>query len=171
MSRKTSLSLSPRSQPERSFCAPTTSKSPRRAASLRLCNAKADVPVPPSLLESPYLNSPMSPFQRAASVPCTPSQEDEEWLRDTIPLPSSSITPLGRSASTKENTCRSAHSQQSHNGTAQGGTIDKLTRPCSPPLLRLGVRSQSIQEKVQTPSLRLVRSREHEYFLSSYGEK
>ncbi|GAW01921.1 hypothetical protein LENED_003544 [Lentinula edodes] len=47
----------------------------------------------------------MSPFQKANSAPCTPSREDEQWLRDTIPL-SNHSTPLGRSASTKENVQR-----------------------------------------------------------------
>jgi hypothetical protein len=44
------------------------------------------VPIPPSLIQSPHLNSPQSIFRRASSTPCPPSQEDEDWLRDTVPL-------------------------------------------------------------------------------------
>jgi len=55
--------------------------------SLRLPKKPVDIPVPPSLTESPYLTSPHSIFRRAVSnPPVVPSQEDEEWLRDTVPL-------------------------------------------------------------------------------------
>ena len=57
-----------------------------RSHSLRLPNKPVDIPVPPSLAESPYLTSPNSIFRRALSNPPVPSQEDEEWLRDTVPL-------------------------------------------------------------------------------------
>ena len=46
----------------------------------------ADVPIPPSLLHSPYLHSPQSIFRRSAASFRYPSQEDDEWLRDTVPL-------------------------------------------------------------------------------------
>ncbi len=42
------------------------------------------MPIPPSLLQSPLLNSPNSIFQRAIS-PRTPTAEDEQWLQDTVP--------------------------------------------------------------------------------------
>lgn len=58
-----------------------------RSKSLRLTRQPPiDVPVPPSLADSPYLTSPHSIFRRALSDGHIPSQEDEEWLRDTIPL-------------------------------------------------------------------------------------
>ncbi|EGN96001.1 hypothetical protein SERLA73DRAFT_141105 [Serpula lacrymans var. lacrymans S7.3] len=41
--------------------------------------------IPPSLIQSPHLLSPQSIFQKK-TVPQTPSREDEEWLRDTVPL-------------------------------------------------------------------------------------
>ncbi|KAK7043680.1 hypothetical protein VNI00_008291 [Paramarasmius palmivorus] len=44
------------------------------------------IPVPPSLLHSPLLTSPHSIFQRPLSLPSTPTEEDETWLRDTVPL-------------------------------------------------------------------------------------
>ncbi|KAJ3935439.1 MAG: hypothetical protein NXY57DRAFT_493737 [Lentinula lateritia] len=176
MSLQLTSSSSSKSQSEPSFCTPAKPKrSPNRAASLRLCNAKTiDVPIPPSLLQSPYLNSPMSPFQKASSAPCTPSREDEQWLRDTIPL-SNHSAPLGRSASTKENvqrrTCSSPKCSDIDT-TERGEVMDKTARnrigPYSPPLVRLGTR-QPGQDKVQTPSLHLPRAGDQEYFLLSHA--
>lgn len=59
---------------------------PSRRKSLRLSNQPINIPIPPSLLESPYLNSPESIFQRAVTSLRHPSKEDEQWLQDTIPL-------------------------------------------------------------------------------------
>ncbi|KAJ3883807.1 hypothetical protein F5051DRAFT_390948 [Lentinula edodes] len=176
MSLQLASSSSPKSQSEPSFYTPAKPKRcPNRAASLRLCNAKTiDVPIPPSLLQSPYLNSPMSPFQKANSAPCTPSREDEQWLRDTVPL-SNHSAPLGQSASTKEDvqrrTCSSPKCSDIDT-TERGEGIDKTARnrigPYSPPLVRLGTHQPS-QDKVQTPSLHLPRAGEQEYFLLSHA--
>lgn len=58
-----------------------------RAKSLRIPRRLVEPPVPPSLLtKASYLTSPHSIFRRALSTPHLPSQEDEEWLRDTVPL-------------------------------------------------------------------------------------
>jgi len=57
-----------------------------RPKSLRLSSKPVNVPVPPSLAKSPHLHSPQSIFRRAISVPRLPSEEDEVWLRDTVPL-------------------------------------------------------------------------------------
>jgi len=58
-----------------------------RAKSLRIPRRPVEPPVPPSLLaKASYLTSPHSIFRRALSTPHLPSQEDEEWLRDTVPL-------------------------------------------------------------------------------------
>lgn len=57
-----------------------------RPKSLRLSSRPVNVPVPPSLAKSPHLHSPQSIFRRAISVPRLPSEEDEVWLRDTVPL-------------------------------------------------------------------------------------
>jgi hypothetical protein len=56
-----------------------------RSHSLRLTSKPVDIPVPPSLAESPYLTSPHSIFRRALSNPPVPSPEDEAWLGDTVP--------------------------------------------------------------------------------------
>ncbi|KAJ3855585.1 hypothetical protein EV368DRAFT_34341 [Lentinula lateritia] len=170
MSRQSTSSSSPKSQLEASFCSPAKPKrSPNRAASLHFRNAKTvDVPIPPSLLQSPYLHSPMSPFQKATSAPCTPSREDEQWLRDTIPL-STHSAPLGWSASTKENAQRQTCSSPE---CSDIDIIDKTARkrigPYSPPLVRLGARPLD-EDKVQTPSLHLPRAGEQEYFLFSHA--
>jgi len=58
-----------------------------RTKSLRIPHNLVDPPIPPSLLAKPsYLTSPRSIFRRTLSSPRLPSQEDEEWLRDTVPL-------------------------------------------------------------------------------------
>ncbi|KAJ6623419.1 hypothetical protein B0H10DRAFT_2009634 [Mycena sp. CBHHK59/15] len=56
-----------------------------RKKSLRIPNQPLKAPIPPSLLQSPHLNSPQSIFRRAVYVPCGPSDEDERWLQDTVP--------------------------------------------------------------------------------------
>ncbi|KAG6813600.1 hypothetical protein H0H92_009217 [Tricholoma furcatifolium] len=57
-----------------------------RRKSLQLPHRPMDVPIPPSLLESPYLG-PKSIFQRTPSAPHDrPTEEDERWLQDTVPL-------------------------------------------------------------------------------------
>ncbi|KAJ3723475.1 hypothetical protein DFJ43DRAFT_652202 [Lentinula guzmanii] len=145
MPRKSYSSSSSTTQLERSFCAPPI---PKRRSSLRLCKAKTvDIPIPPSLLQSPHLHSPMSPFRRAASTYCVPNHEDERWLRDTVPLPASS-TSLGRSSSTKENTRRTSRPQKPY-------TEDHARKfgfgPCSPPLVRLGGRQPSQERQDKGP--------------------
>ena len=103
--------MSPQTSPSTSTqslsCAPSTqhhSRSlsthrPARRRSLRLPSQPINIPVPPSLLQSPYLNSPASIFQRAVSSPQHPSKEDEQWLQDTVPLsPSVRHDDKGRSS-------------------------------------------------------------------------
>ncbi|KAF8874623.1 hypothetical protein CPB84DRAFT_570596 [Gymnopilus junonius] len=57
---------------------------PRRN-SLRLPPQPPAIPIPPSLKQSPYLTAPI--FNREVS-PILPSEEDEKWLQDTIPIAS-----------------------------------------------------------------------------------
>ncbi|KAG6821159.1 hypothetical protein H0H93_005379 [Arthromyces matolae] len=64
-----------------------------RRKSLQLPSQPTAVPIPPSLLHSPYLD-PHSIFQRSLSMPHCPTEEDEKWLQDTIPL--SSQKNMGR---------------------------------------------------------------------------
>ncbi|KIK59654.1 hypothetical protein GYMLUDRAFT_650206 [Collybiopsis luxurians FD-317 M1] len=154
------------SRPHRShsaFVSPSRSKQDcGHGSSFRL--KAVNVPVPPSLLQSPYLNSPLSPFQRSASLPCTPSQEDEQWLRDTIPLAAGPVR-VGRSDSTKENS-PSPKSQSEHTRGAEMMNkphIPLENMPSSPPLVR--TRRPPAQEKLQTPSMRHYPAGEQDYFL------
>lgn len=111
---------------------------PTKAIFRRLPSQPIHIPIPPSLVESPHLYSPQSIFRRASSTPALPSQEDEEWLRDTIPLgteegqkeptPSSSRSPLVSSVTEGEKVTQS-----------RGRSSDPRIRsnvPPSPPLVR-----------------------------------
>lgn len=68
------------------FSRSSSKQRPVRRKSLQLSNQLIYIPIPPSLLESPYLNSPESIFKRAVISPRHPSKEDEQWLQDTVPL-------------------------------------------------------------------------------------
>jgi hypothetical protein len=57
-----------------------------RSASLHLPKRCDPTPVPPSLTNSPHLSSPYSMFRRKPAMLKTPSQEDDEWLRDMVPI-------------------------------------------------------------------------------------
>lgn len=48
------------------------------------------VPIPPSLLASPYLYSPVFTHSPPCTLPRLPTEQDELWLQDTVPLPVSS---------------------------------------------------------------------------------
>ncbi|KLO06729.1 hypothetical protein SCHPADRAFT_910106 [Schizopora paradoxa] len=48
------------------------------------------IPIPPTLQDSPLLQSPHSIFRRSYSGAHTPDEEEERWLRDTVPINSPS---------------------------------------------------------------------------------
>ncbi|KAF8212454.1 hypothetical protein K438DRAFT_1806533 [Mycena galopus ATCC 62051] len=54
-----------------------------RTKSLRIPTEALKAPIPPSLLQSPHLNSPQSVFRRA--MPPRAPNVDDEWLQDTVP--------------------------------------------------------------------------------------
>lgn len=59
----------------------------KRRSSFLTCRRRPDAaPIPPTLVNSPYLSSPNSVFRRKTSVPKWPSQEEDEWLRDMVPV-------------------------------------------------------------------------------------
>jgi len=68
-----------------------TSKTSRRK-SLTLLTVTPNIPIPPSLRQSPYLRSPI--FSQALPSPTPPSEEDEKWLQDTIPIASQTRQPV-----------------------------------------------------------------------------
>ncbi|KAF6764862.1 hypothetical protein DFP72DRAFT_1058673 [Ephemerocybe angulata] len=69
-----------------------------RRNSLRLANHPPNIPIPPSLLHSPYINTPKAHKEPATTTPTpathVPSEEEDYWLQDTVPLPSGSRTNL-----------------------------------------------------------------------------
>jgi len=64
---------------------PPPSKTLPRRNSLHL-STTLHIPIPPSLRRSPYLSSSSSVFNRGLASPTIPTEEDEKWLQDTIPL-------------------------------------------------------------------------------------
>lgn len=77
----------------------------RRPSSLRITTRPVQVPIPPSLLTSPYLTSPESIFQREIATPCLPSEADEQWLQDTVPLDAVETCMINVSEARKEEKC------------------------------------------------------------------
>ncbi|KAF9066882.1 hypothetical protein BDP27DRAFT_981545 [Rhodocollybia butyracea] len=142
MSRNSSVRDQPSGSPL-GFVSPK--QAPRRTTSLRLCSPKAvNIPIPPSLRQSPYLNSPSSPFQRMSLHPVSPNQEDEQWLQDTVPMAT--------------NSSRVVYTD-SKKGSSQVQRVSQSGSPSSPPLVRTRRFSQ-----VQTPSVSPV---EQDYFTLS----
>ncbi|TFL06888.1 hypothetical protein BDV98DRAFT_556856 [Pterulicium gracile] len=106
-----------------------------RRHSFRLTAAPLEsLPVPPRLHQSPYLYSPESIFQRTSSIHKQPSEEDEQWLGDTVPLASTR-----REQALKEATSMAADDD------------DPRTPLASPPLFRH--RSKALPPTT-TPSVR-----------------
>jgi hypothetical protein len=59
----------------------------RKRSSLLTRRSRRDAtPIPPTLVNSPYLSSPNSVFRRKTSVLKWPSQEEDQWLRDMVPV-------------------------------------------------------------------------------------
>ena len=67
----------------------------KKRSSVLTCAGRLDAtPIPPTLINSPYLSSLNSVFRRKIPIPKWPSQEDDQWLRDMVPVdrsPSSDI--------------------------------------------------------------------------------
>jgi len=94
----------------------TSSGKISRRNSLRLSIQTSSIPIPPSLRQSPYLDSPI--FNEATS-PRLPTEAEERWLQDTVPvdLPS---------------TFHSSPSATSH-VRERSGSIKQRRRPVSHP--------------------------------------
>ncbi|ESK92991.1 hypothetical protein Moror_8894 [Moniliophthora roreri MCA 2997] len=132
------------------------------------------IPIPPSLLQSPFLTSPHSIFQRPLSLPSTPTEEDETWLRDTVPIVAGENSKDGRES--KENhgllvqTSRgsgaekSEESQKEDYGARPSGVEPKpCDLPASPPLVR--IRQHYPTGKLRSHSKRSrIRILEDDYF-------
>ncbi|KAF9264879.1 hypothetical protein L218DRAFT_1076316 [Marasmius fiardii PR-910] len=93
------------------------------------------LPIPPSLLQSPYLTSPQSIlFQTPATsnLPSTPTAEDETWLRDTIPISGEHTTGEGSSQRGSLQVVIKSEVQISEGSRRSNPS----TAPPSPPLIR-----------------------------------
>jgi len=115
--------------------------------SLQLPPQRLDGPIPPSLLQSHYLNSPESIFQRSVSASHIPSEEDEQWLQDTVPL---ALDPQDKEMKRGRLPTQSAVPSQSPSGeTSEDSRHSRFSRlqdtstrssshcaPPSPPLVR-----------------------------------
>lgn len=136
-SSPTNSSPSTTQPPATTSSAPARSSSmqrPVRKKSLRLSNQSINIPIPPSLLESPYLKSPESIFQRAATSPRHPSKEDEQWLQDTVPLPANAREECEERPRSMEVPRREAlRGEQSRGRTTESRSMSHHATP-SPPL-------------------------------------
>ncbi|CAA7267644.1 unnamed protein product [Cyclocybe aegerita] len=72
---------------------PSPTRPMPRRRSLRLPVQPLEIPVPPTLRHSPYLNSPI--FQGELTSPRLPSEAAERWLQDTVPQKFASATEGG----------------------------------------------------------------------------
>ncbi|KAJ7940854.1 hypothetical protein B0H13DRAFT_34871 [Mycena leptocephala] len=90
-----------------------------RKKSLRIpTQPQLKAPIPPSLLQSPHLNSPQSIFRRAMS-PRVPSVDDE-WLQDTVPQ-NGAVKPQQQTKTSTEQARRASQ------------TVSSLNRPSATP--------------------------------------
>ncbi|KAF8559507.1 hypothetical protein OG21DRAFT_1492832 [Imleria badia] len=59
----------------------------QKRSSILTCHRRPDAtPIPPTLVNSPYLSSPNSVFRRKIPLPRWPSQQDDVWLGDMVPM-------------------------------------------------------------------------------------
>ncbi|PPQ89117.1 hypothetical protein CVT25_006489 [Psilocybe cyanescens] len=117
---------------------------PRRN-SLRLPHQPPSTPIPPSLRQSPYLNAPI--FKREISSPMFPTEEDEKWLQDTVPIASTSSDPARSPGSAKSYSDRRGSVKQpasKHFATPSiAATSPYLEAPSSPCAYSNGKRAQT----------------------------
>ncbi|KAF5386759.1 hypothetical protein D9615_001818 [Tricholomella constricta] len=116
-----------------------------RRKSLQLPPQPLDIPIPPSLLQSPYLNSPESIFQRTLSAPHKPSEEDEQWLQDTVPLSLDSrdeqrkrarLSTSSDMSSQGPSSAEESSEDSAHSSTFRPNSTGPSQAPPSPPLVR-----------------------------------
>lgn len=105
-----------------------------RRQSLRLPPHPLNIPIPPTLLQSPYLNSPQSIFQRTISAPQHPNAEDERWLQDTVPFSLDGGGDHGQRASSSPPLRSDASREET--GQSQDDRPLAHSAPPSPPLVR-----------------------------------
>ena len=133
MQTTTSLSsLEDKTHDEMVYSSTSRRKIPRRN-SLRLLTATPNIPVPPSLQKSPYLTS-ESIFSCRIPSPIRPTEEDEKWLQDTIPLPSRHHVQLTE-ANAASAYVAAASAAQMGGCVSESWSIDRKSRICGSRLL------------------------------------
>lgn len=105
-----------------------------RRQSLRIHQA-LNIPIPPTLLQSPHLNSPQSIFKRTVSAPRHPNAEDEQWLQDTVPLSLDGGEDHGQRARSSRSS-QISNASRGERGQSQDAQLLAHNAPPSPPLVR-----------------------------------
>jgi hypothetical protein len=110
-----------------------------RRHSLRIPAQPPPTPIPPSLRESPYLNATL--FNCDLS-PRSPSDEDERWLQDTVPLTQGGTDAKGSGVDRKGSIVRRSWPAGSRRHTTSSPTPDNPDSsavipppPLSPPIV------------------------------------
>ncbi|KAF9009344.1 hypothetical protein BDQ17DRAFT_1347926 [Cyathus striatus] len=121
---------SPLSLPQSNYSPPPRPRTPlKRRRSLHLLAHPPPIPIPPSLLQSPYLSPQSDNIKRQLSVPRLPSREDELWLQDTVPLASQTAhTSLERA----QNRSPGPSPLQWHTSRSDKASGDYISTPCHP---------------------------------------
>ena len=105
-----------------------------RRHSLRIPAQPPPTPIPPSLRESPYLNANL--FNHDLLLPRSPSDEDEQWLQDTVPLAQGRTTNAkGSGVDRKGSIVRRSWpvDPRSRDTTSPSPTTDRSDRAVIPP--------------------------------------
>lgn len=106
-----------------------TMTTPRRN-SLVLPPQPKPVPIPPSLVQSPYLNAPI--FTNDLSAPRLPTDAAERWLQDTVPVSAESSSS---SAKAQDRRGSIIHKQpSSYNASSHTASVRPRSYPASGPL-------------------------------------
>ncbi|KAH0830504.1 hypothetical protein J3R83DRAFT_1955 [Lanmaoa asiatica] len=116
----------------------------KKRSSLLTCPRHPDAaPIPPTLVNSHYLSSPNSVFRRESSMLRWPSQEDDEWLRDMV--------PVDRSLVSDADTKSEGSNDSNPSPTSSHGSYSCLLLPPSPSL-----RPRSPSPDAPTPTKRVL---------------
>lgn len=113
----------------------SSSSKHHRRQSLRIPEQALNIPIPPTLLQSPHLISPQSIFQRAVTAPRHPNAEDEQWLQDTVPLSPDGGEDQGQGTRSSRSS-QISDTSRGERGQSQDSRSQSHNAPSSPPLVR-----------------------------------
>ena len=101
-----------------------------RRHSLRIPAQPPPTPIPPSLRESPYLHATLFNYDLS---PRSPSDEDEQWLQDTVPLTQGGTNAKGSGLDRKGSIVRRSWPAGSRRNTISSPTTNKSDSAVIPP--------------------------------------